>query len=96
VSLCLFRAPLHYVNSKLQNYREKTQEIIGENIWESFPDNIGQPFQLNFEKTVNEKLSSQMEEYYRPLINGFTMLCTRLKWVAIFFADTTDRKKKWN
>jgi PAS domain S-box-containing protein len=83
-----------FVNSKASEIIGiKSTEIIGKIIWEVFPDTVGQPFQFNFEKVINEKVFIQTEEYYPPMDKWFqnSMYPTE-NGVAMFFVDTTGRK----
>jgi PAS domain S-box-containing protein len=69
-------------------------EIIGKIIWEVFPNVVGQPFQLNFERVISEKVFIQTEEYYPPLDKWFqNSIYPTENGIAMFFVDTTDRKK---
>lgn len=69
-------------------------DMIGKHIWTEFPEGIGQPFQLNYEKAMNEKVFIRMEEYYPPYDKWFeNRINPTDDGIAIFFTDITERKK---
>lgn len=70
------------------------EELIGKNIWKEFPEGIGQPFQLNYEKVMKEKVSIQMEEYYPPFDKWLqNSIFPTKNGISVFFTDITNRKK---
>ena len=70
------------------------KEMIGKHIWTEFPEGVGQPFQLNYEKAMNEKVFIRMEEYYPPYDMWFeNRINPTDDGIAIFFQDITFRKK---
>lgn len=69
-------------------------EMIGKHIWTEFPEGIGQPFHLNYEKAMSEQIPIQMEEYYSPYDKWFeNRIHPTHEGLAIFFQDITVRKK---
>lgn len=84
-----------YMNKKAgEIFNRKPEEMIGKNIWAEFPEGIGQPFQLNYEKVMNEKVFIRMEEYYPPYDRWFENRINPTEdGIAIFFTDITERKK---
>ncbi|SDW28186.1 PAS domain-containing protein [Flavobacterium degerlachei] len=83
------------VNSKAGEILGKNPaELIGKNIWEEFPEIVGQPFQLSYEKVMNDKVSIQMEQYYEPFDRWIENSIFPTKdGISIFFSDITSRKK---
>ncbi|MCX6287965.1 MAG: PAS domain S-box protein [Bacteroidetes bacterium] len=68
--------------------------MIGKHIWTEFPEGVGQPFHLNYEKAMREQLPIQMEEYYPPYDKWFeNRIHPSQDGLAIFFQDITVRKK---
>lgn len=83
-----------YMNEKAGAiFGRDPKEMIGKNIWTEFPEGVGQPFQLNYEKAMNEKVFIQMEEYYPPYDRWFeNRINPTDDGIAIFFQDITERK----
>jgi len=84
-----------YVNSKAGEITGRNpEELIGKNIWEEFPEIMGQSFRLNYEKVMNEKVPIQMEEYYVPFDKWLEYrIFPTENGISIFFMDVTNRKK---
>ncbi|UQD57299.1 PAS domain-containing protein [Flavobacterium sp. K5-23] len=84
-----------YINSKAGEIFERNpEELIGKNIWEEFPEGLGQQSHLNYEKVMNEKVSIQMEQYYSPMDKWLEKsIFPTENGISIFFTDITNRKK---
>lgn len=84
-----------YMNKKAGLiFNRDPKEIIGKHIWTEFPEGIGQTFQKNYEKVMNEKVVITMEEYYPPYDKWFeNRIFPTENGITIFFQDITDRKK---
>ncbi len=84
-----------YINKKAGKiFAQNPKDIIGKNIWEEFPEGVGQPFHRNYKKAMNEKVFIRMEEYYLPFDKWFeNRINPTEKGIAIFFTDITERKK---
>jgi len=83
-----------YMNEKAGAiFGRNPKEMIGKNIWTEFPEGVGQPFQLNYEKVMNEKVFIRMEEYYPPYNMWFeNRINPTDDGIAIFFQNITERK----
>lgn len=46
------------------------QEMIGKHIWTEFPEGIGQPFHLAYERAMREQCFISLEKYYPRMTNG--------------------------
>lgn len=84
-----------YMNEKAGKiFGKDPKEMIGKHIWTEFPEGVGQPFHLNYEKAMKEKVFISMEEYYPPLNKWFENRINPTKeGIAIFFQDITERKE---
>lgn len=70
------------------------KQLIGKHIWTEFPEGIGQPFHLAYEKAMTEQRFIWMEEYYPPYDRWFeNRIYPSAEGISIFFHDITDRKK---
>lgn len=70
------------------------QELIGKHVWTEFPEGIGKPFHLAYEKAMQEQVFQYIEEYYPPYDKWFeNRIYPSTEGLSIFFHDITDRKK---
>ena len=84
-----------YVNENAAKTFGKTrEEMLGKHIWTMFPEGIGQPFHLAYEKAIGEQKFVQLEEYYPPYDKWFeNRIYPSEDGLSIFFQDVTERKK---
>jgi PAS domain S-box-containing protein len=67
--------------------------LIGKNIWTEFPEGVGQPFQLEYERAVEDGQPHQIEAYYPPYDRWFeNRIFPYAGGLAIFFQDVTARR----
>ncbi len=84
-----------YVNKKAEQLFNKPDGyLIGKHIWTEFPEGIGQPFHLAYEKALNEQQYIYLEEYYPPYDRWFeNHIYPSPTGLSIYFRDITDKKK---
>lgn len=84
-----------YMNKKAgEIFGRNPKDMIGKHIWTEFPEGIGQPFHLAYEKAFKEQIFIQLEEYYSPYDKWFeNRIYPSKNSLSIFFQDITDRKK---
>jgi PAS domain S-box-containing protein len=85
-----------YVNQKaaviLQ--REKPSDLVGKHIWTEFPEGIGQPFQLAYEKAMRDQVPIVFEDHYEPWDLWFeNRIYPSSDSLLILFTEITDRKR---
>jgi diguanylate cyclase (GGDEF)-like protein/PAS domain S-box-containing protein len=82
-----------YVNQRAAELFGRTPEtLIGRHIWTEFPDGVGQPFQLAYERAMREQVPVVMEAYYEPWQRWFeNRIYPSADGVSIFFTEITDR-----
>ncbi|WP_414590493.1 CHASE3 domain-containing protein [Anabaena sp. CCY 9614] len=83
-----------YINQKAgQLFNRNPTDLIGKNIWEEFPEGVGQKFYHNYYQAVAEQRVIQMEEYYPPWNRWFeNRIYPSPEGLSIFFQDITRRK----
>ena len=58
---------ISYLNKSMENWVQKRKEdLIGYNLWKSFPESINTKFYTNYHKAMEEQVSITFEEYYEP------------------------------
>ena len=83
-----------YVNARAgQMFGRAPESSIGKNIWAEFPEGIGQPFHLEYERAVADGQPHQIEAYYPPYDRWFeNRIFPYAGGLAIFFQDVTERR----
>jgi PAS domain S-box-containing protein len=84
-----------YVNQRAGHILNRDpEELIGKNIWEEFPEGIGQEFHRAYYQTVSEQRMIQLEEYYLPWNKWFeSRIYPSSEGLLVFFQDITARKQ---
>jgi PAS domain S-box-containing protein len=83
-----------YVNSRAAMlFGRQPDELVGRHIWTEFPEGVGQPFQLAYQKAMDEQIFIEMENYYEPWDRWFeNRIYPSPDGVSIFFHEITERK----
>jgi PAS domain S-box-containing protein len=83
-----------YVNEHAgKMFGRSPESLIGKHIWTEFPEGVGQPFHLEYERAVREGKPRQIEAYYPPYDRWFVnRIFPYAGGLAIFFQDVTERR----
>lgn len=83
-----------YVNRQAAALFGRTPEqLAGKHIWTEFPEGIGQPFQLAYERAMATQEQVSFEDYYAPWNRWFeNRVYPSPEGLTIFFHEITDRK----
>jgi PAS domain S-box-containing protein len=83
-----------YVNAHAARmFNRDPASLIGKHIWTEFPEGVGQPFHLEYERAVREGTPRQIEAYYPPYGRWFeNRIFPYEGGLAIFFQDVTRRR----
>ncbi len=84
-----------YVNQRAAGlFGRRPEDLIGRHIWTEFPEGVGQPFHLAYEKALAEQVFVQMENYYEPWDRWFeNRIYPSADGLSIFFHEITERKR---
>ena len=84
-----------YVNRQAASlFGRLPQDLIGKHIWTEFPEGVGQPFHLAYEKAMTKQTFIQMETYYEPWDRWFeNRIYPSSNGICIFFHEITERKQ---
>jgi PAS domain S-box-containing protein len=84
-----------YVNRRAAElFGRRPEDLIGRHIWTEFPEGVGQPFQLAYERAMAEQVPIQIENYYQPWDRWFeNRIYPSPQGLSIFFHEITDRKQ---
>lgn len=84
-----------YVNEKAaQMFGRAPEDLIGKHIWTEFPEGVGQPFHLNYERALRDQVVVKFEDHYAPWDRWYeNRVYPSPEGVAIFFTDITERRQ---
>lgn len=88
-----------YVNQRAAEMlnRHKPEDLIGKHIWTEYPEGVGQPFHLAYEKALAEQQTIVLEDYYQPWDRWFeNRIYPSPDGLTIYFTEITDRKRAEN
>lgn len=70
------------------------EQLLGRHIWTEFPEGVGQPFHLAYERAMRDQEPAVLEEYYAPWDRWFeNRVYPSPDGLTILFHDITDRKR---
>jgi len=83
-----------YMNKKAgEIFNRDPEQMIGKNIWEEFPEGIGQPFHKAYEKAMREQIYIHFDEHYPPYNKWFeNHIYPSPEGLSIYFSDVSKRK----
>ena len=85
-----------FVNEKAAKMlqRNTPSDLIGKHIWTEYPEGVGQPFQLAYEKAMREQIPIVFEEHYEPWDLWFeNRIYPSPDSLMILFTEITQRKR---
>ena len=85
-----------YVNQKAAALLQKQtpSDLIGKHIWTEYPEGVGQPFQLAYEKAMRDQTPIVFEDHYEPWDLWFeNRIYPSPDSLLILFTEITDRKR---
>jgi PAS domain S-box-containing protein len=84
-----------FVNEQAARLFGRTREQLeGKHIWTEFPEGVGQPFHLAYERAMREQKPISFEAYYEPWGRWFeNRVYPSQDGLSIFFHEITDRKR---
>ena len=84
-----------YVNRQAAElFGRQPEDLLGHHIWTLFPEGVGQPFQLAYQRAMAEQVFIQIETYYEPWDRWFeNRIYPSPDGLSIFFHEITDRKR---
>ncbi|MCF4967490.1 GAF domain-containing protein [Nostoc sp. CMAA1605] len=82
-----------YINNQAAQLLQKNRtELLGQNIWETFPAIVGTSFEREYQKAVAQQTSVEFEEFYPPLDKCFAVHAYPSKdGLSVYFQDITEK-----
>lgn len=84
-----------YINGQAERLLQKTQnELLGQSIWEVFPELIDTTFHREYHRAMLEQVSVEFEEFYQPLNCWLQVHAYPAKdGLSVYFQDITERRQ---
>jgi PAS domain S-box-containing protein len=84
-----------YVNSEAERVLQRPrEELLGENVWEKFPEAVGSTFYREYHKALQEQTTVEFEEYYPPLETWVGVRAYPSEYgLSVYFRDVTERRQ---
>jgi PAS domain S-box-containing protein len=84
---------LTYVNAQAEALLERPrEELLGQNVWDEFPEAVGSTFQEKYETAIEESRTVEFLEYYSPLGRWLEVTAFPFEGgLSVYFDDVTDR-----
>ncbi|MBD2103081.1 ATP-binding protein [Leptolyngbya sp. FACHB-261] len=84
-----------YLNPQAEQLLQRSQnELMGKNIWETFPEAMGLSVYQQYERVVSQRISVAFEEFYTPLNRWFEVHAYPARQgLSVYFQDITQRKQ---
>ena len=84
-----------YINRQAETLLlRKSNELLGENIWDEFPEAVGTTFDYQYRKAVNEQVSVTFEEFFPPLKAWFEVRAyPSPDGLSVYFHNINERKQ---
>ena len=83
-----------YVNAQAERlFQRKRSALLGNSLWDEFPQGVGTPFKQYFEQTLKTRQPVHFEEFYDPLglwLDVSAYPCD--EGLAVYFRDITQRR----
>ena len=69
------------------------EELIGENLWEKFPEAVGSRFDMEYRRCVEQQVAVRFEEYFAPLQKHFEINAYPAPdGLTVYFRDITQQR----
>jgi PAS domain S-box-containing protein len=74
-------------------WERQPEELLGQKIWEVFPEIVGSPFEHYYRQAVIKQVSLSFEEFFVPLSRWLEVrVFPSYDGASVFFHDITERK----
>lgn len=74
--------------------QRKREELLGQVMWDEFPESVGSTFELEYHRAVSEQVSVEFESFYPPLNIWFEVHAyPSREGLSVYFRNISDRKR---
>ncbi|WP_199330496.1 PAS domain S-box protein [Microcoleus sp. FACHB-68] len=84
-----------YVNQEAEQLlHQRGESLIGERLWDKFPETVGSTFYVEYHKALSEQVAVKFEEFYPPLGAWFAVHAyPAADGLAVYFTEITESKQ---
>ncbi|HEV7300100.1 MAG TPA: PAS domain S-box protein [Tepidisphaeraceae bacterium] len=85
-----------YVNAGAERLlHRRREELIGRVIWDEFPSALGTEFERQYNRTMNERVTTQFVEFYPAPLEGWYDIRAypSPEGISVYFQDINERKR---
>lgn len=82
-----------FLNRRAREILSAKGDVLGKNIWQTCPENMGTELETVYRRAMNEGISGELESYYSSWLKVWVALQCRPfeDGIVIFFRDVTER-----
>ncbi|HEY9675752.1 MAG TPA: PAS domain S-box protein, partial [Waterburya sp.] len=74
--------------------QRKREELLGQVMWDEFPESVGSIFDLEYHRAVSEQVSVEFESFYPPLNTWFEVHAYPAReGLSVYFRNISERKR---
>ncbi len=74
--------------------QRKREELLGQVMWDEFPEAVGSIFDLEYHRAVSEQVSVEFESFYPPLNTWFEVHAYPAReGLSVYFRNISERKR---
>ncbi|MBE9121140.1 PAS domain-containing protein [Tychonema sp. LEGE 07199] len=83
-----------YLNSQAAQWLNRLpQEVIGNSVWEEFPESVGSLFEQEYRRCAADRVTVSFESFYEPLNAWYAVRAYPIaSGIAVYFQDVTQQK----
>lgn len=84
-----------YLNARAEQLLERPREtLLGHNVWEEFPEAMGDTFEREYRKARDTRQAVEFETFFTPLATWFAVTAyPHPEGLSVYFDDITERKQ---
>ncbi|MGF1480754.1 MAG: GAF domain-containing protein [Cyanophyceae cyanobacterium] len=84
-----------YINRQAESLLQRSrEELVGQNIWEIFPEAVETNFYREYQRAIAEGVSVDFAEFYPPLNTWYEVHAyPSSEGLSVYFQDVTERKQ---
>ncbi|MDP2032135.1 MAG: PAS domain S-box protein [Polaromonas sp.] len=84
-----------FLNEQAESLLKRNRaQLLGQNVWEAFPEAVGTLFEHQYREVVEKNLTSRFEAYFEPLDSWFDVNAYPTEdGLAVYFQEVTARRR---
>jgi PAS domain S-box-containing protein len=84
-----------YANQEAEDLLQKSRsELLGQVIWEVFPDWVGSPFEVALRQAAEQQITIELDQFYPALNTWFELrIYPATEGLSVYFHNISERKQ---